>query len=61
MKQFHFVFVTEREQTVTEVKISSTGMMDALRKAKDFKKDLETKQGLKVSVKFEGVSYSNIA
>ena len=61
MKQFIFTFKTDDTSSLREIQINSNGMMDAMRKAQLMKKKIENETGSSVTVKFLGVSYSNIA
>jgi len=61
LKQFFFTFKTDGHSSIKEVQINSNGMMDAMKKAQIMKKKIEDESGSSVTVKFLGVSYSNIA
>jgi hypothetical protein len=59
MKEFVFSFMTKSEKKlVREVRIKATGMFEAMKQAKDLKKQLEEQTNAFVEVTLKGVAYS---
>jgi hypothetical protein len=53
-----YIFLYEIDKTRCEKRIEATGMMDALKKARNIKNTLMMEQSSNIKVKFKGIEYS---